>query len=238
MDYTLDWGPQYVPLLAGIACLTFGFTAYHFISHTTSIKERWQHLPAQQQAIRWVLFQKYTGFVFMGVLPLVVMLAIGQGPASFGVKAQFSMLSTYWVLGLAAIIIPMNFFAARKPVNLKQYPQIRVNEWNGRLLVANAMGWISYLLGYEFLFRGVFLFTTYQALGAWPAILLNASVYAIAHIPKGLRETIGAIPLGLLLCVITLNTGTIWVAFLVHVTLALSNDFWSIAFHPEMKYKL
>lgn len=103
------------------------------------------------------------------------------------------------------------------------------------MVAHNAFTWIAYLFGYELMFRGLLLFTTVEFMGAWPAIILNTALYALVHIPKNLEETIGAVPLGLLLCLITLSTGTFWVAFGVHVCLALSNFFFSLRNHPEMQ---
>ena len=104
------------------------------------------------------------------------------------------------------------------------------------MVYLNLLGWFLYLFGYEFLFRGVLLIPVVKALGVWPAIAINVAIYSATHIPKGLDETVGAIPLGLALCLLTLATGTIWIAFLVHVTMAWTNTLTSLKFNPEMKY--
>ncbi|MFO7722243.1 MAG: hypothetical protein R6V49_03375, partial [Bacteroidales bacterium] len=52
----------------------------------------------------------------------------------------------------------------------------------------------------------------------------------------GLGETIGAGVLGLVLCILTLHSGTIWIAFMVHVAMALTNSFTALKFHPDMQY--
>ena len=97
------------------------------------------------------------------------------------------------------------------------------------------MGWAAYLFGYELLFRGVLLFPLADELGVWTAIAINIALYSATHIPKGLDETIGAIPLGLVLCILTLYTDTIWIAFIVHVIMAWTNTFTALRFNPEMK---
>ncbi|MBK8558078.1 MAG: CPBP family intramembrane metalloprotease [Lewinellaceae bacterium] len=71
-------------------------------------------------------------------------------------------------------------------------------------------------------------------MGVWPAIAINTSLYAITHVPKGETEGIGAIPLGVLFCLITLESGTIWVAVLVHWVMSLSNEWLSLKHHPEI----
>jgi membrane protease YdiL (CAAX protease family) len=92
------------------------------------------------------------------------------------------------------------------------------------------------MTAYEILFRGILLFGTLPLLGAPAAILLNMSLYSLTHIPKGLKETLGALPVGFLFCAITLYTGTIWIALLVHGMLAVANDLFALYFHSEMGY--
>jgi membrane protease YdiL (CAAX protease family) len=100
----------------------------------------------------------------------------------------------------------------------------------------NAFGWFIYLFGYELLFRGILLFPLVDSLGVWPAIAINIALYSATHIPKGLDETMGALPLGLVLCILTLYSGTIWIAFFVHVAMAWTNSFTALKYHPDIHY--
>jgi hypothetical protein len=50
-----------------------------------------------------------------------------------------------------------------------------------------------------------------------------------------LSETIGAIPFSIVLCLLTISTGTIWIAFLVHVTMAWTNSLTALKHQPDMK---
>jgi membrane protease YdiL (CAAX protease family) len=81
------------------------------------------------------------------------------------------------------------------------------------------------------------LFPIYQLVGLWPAIAINVALYAATHIPKGIEETIGAVPLGIVLCILTLQTGTLWIAIFVHVALAWTNSLTALKFHPDIHYK-
>ena len=80
------------------------------------------------------------------------------------------------------------------------------------------------------------MFPLIEPLGVWPAIAVNIALYSATHIPKGLDETIGAIPLGLVLCLLTLSSGTIWIAFFVHVAMAWTNTFTALRFNPDTNY--
>jgi membrane protease YdiL (CAAX protease family) len=97
------------------------------------------------------------------------------------------------------------------------------------------MAWILYLAAYEFMYRGFFLFIAESYTEMWIAIGLNVVVYAMAHIPKGLKETLGSVPFGLLICYIVLTTGSILVPYVLHVVMALSNEWFSFRAHPDMR---
>ncbi|MEZ5021390.1 MAG: CPBP family intramembrane glutamic endopeptidase [Bacteroidales bacterium] len=72
------------------------------------------------------------------------------------------------------------------------------------------------------LFRGVLLFGLAKPLGPVVATAVNVILYSAAHIPKGKGETLGAIPFGMVLCILTLVSGTIWIALL---------PIWSMLLH-------
>ena len=230
------WREEDLLTVTAIAAVTIGFIAYQFIAHAPSLYKRFhQNYRNEQAAVNWVLFQKFTGFAFLGLLPAIAGIWAQGSLAFFGMKLSLSFIDLYWILGAAVLIIPINLVNARKPDNLEVYPQIRAKEWTYGLFALNALGWASYLLAYEFLFRGLLLFGTLEALGMWPAIALNVCIYACVHMPKGVKETIGAIPLGIVVCIATIQTGTIWAAFFIHLLLALSNDVIAFSAHPDMK---
>lgn len=240
MSFDLTWrNSDFLPFFT-IITSTFFFSVYWFIFASEKIKQRfYSNFPDNDEGtIRHVLFTKYAGFVLMGVLPAAVFMTLFPYSLSdYGIAFDkgTNLLSLYWCLGLGAIIIPMNYFAARRPKTFSMYPQIRAKEWDRKLILRYSLAWCAYLFGYEFLFRGILFIPLVDAMGVWPAISVNIALYSATHIPKGADETIGAAPLGLVLCLITLQTGTIWVAFIVHVFLALSNSLFALKFHPEFK---
>ena len=177
----------------------------------------------------------------MGILPTILCLVFlpkltlaDLGLTFIYKTAQFSI---FWISGLSILIIPLVYFSAKKPKNLVNYPQIRAKVWTKKMIFINALGWFLYLFGYEFLFRGILLIPLIEPLGMWPAIAINIALYSATHIPKGLDETVGAIPLGFVLCLLTISSGTIWIAFIVHVVMAWTNTFTALKFHPEMNLK-
>ena len=227
---------QHMAFILAISVLTVGYLSYFFITKSAAIHAWFVKTYGEEKTkIGWVIFQKFSGFLFLGLLPGVVILSASTiRLPDIGVDLKNVVQSIYWIAGLSVVIVLINFFGARKPDNLQVYPQIRIQEWSIKVLLLSSSGWFVYLLGYEFLFRGVLLFISLPLLGYWPAIFLNVSLYAFVHMPKGAKETIACIPLGFVLCVLTLETGTIWIAFFTHLALALSNEYFSIFFNKKM----
>ncbi|MFT6323578.1 MAG: membrane protease YdiL (CAAX protease family) [Halieaceae bacterium] len=195
-----------------IIVATFGFIIYWFIAKSGKIKARFYNSnTADEASIKHILFTKYMGLLWMGIIPLILLLIIlpQYRLADYGLTLlpETTLTSMAWIVGLALIIVPVAIFSAKNPKNFVNYPQIRAKEWTTSLKGRNALGWAAYLFGYEILFRGILLFPLVAQFGVWPAIAINVALYSSTHIPKGLDETIGAIPLGIVLSLLTLLTG-------------------------------
>jgi len=234
-----SWQKEYLEPILAMALLTIGFSVYHFISISKKVQQKYAQKYGEEKGhTKFLWMTRHLGSMSIGIIPaIIMMLVLGKTPADYGFAFKNHLTSLAWIFGLGLVIIPMNFFNSKKEKNLLFYPNVREKVWTKKMVATNAFSWISYLFGYELMFRGLLLFATVPLLGEWPAIVLNIAFYALVHVPKNLEETIGAFPLGLLLCLITLTTGTIWVAFFVHILLALSNFFFSLKHNPEMTVK-
>ncbi len=102
-------------------------------------------------------------------------------------------------------------------------------------LVVDFIFWALYLLAYEFMFRGVVLFIAIGEVGLSTAIGINITIYALAHVPKGAQEAFGALLLGVLLSLLTYNSSSILYAWLIHLALAISNDFSAAYYKKRVK---
>lgn len=224
-----------------VMLLTFFFLLYWFTAQSDLVKAWfYRRYQSDKASVYYITSGRVFGFLTLGVLPGIISLILMPRYAlhDFGLtfRPATALFSLLWILGLGTVMATVVYRNASKPENLAQYPQIRAKGWTRQTVILNVMGWALYLLGYEFLFRGILLFPLAAHLGVWPAIAINVAIYALIHIPKGVKETLGAIPLGLVLCLLTLASGTIWIAFFVHLTMALTNSFASLKFHPDMVY--
>ena len=213
-----------------IATVTVAFLVYHYTTQSVLLRKKFdQKLGAEQAKISWVHFQRLFAVFCFGIVPAIILAAQNVDFQKVGLNFQNLGTSLKWVLGLGAVVVTMNYFAARSADNLAMYPQIRVAvPWPVPLKVASALSWVAYLLAYEFMFRGFLLFSCIREMDRPLAITVNTALYALVHLPKGWKETVGAIPLGIVLCLLTLQTGNLWIAVGVHVAMALSNEWWSL----------
>ena len=228
-----------VEVILVLANLTLGFLAFYFVPKSKRIRIRIESGYGTEKSLGiLVLFRRLCGFVFLGIIPaLVTWAGSGGNLLKYGFGGGNLQESIFWTGILSVIIIVLNVFNARKPSNLAVYPEIRIRRWSSRLLVISSISWVVYLIAYESLFRGLFLFTFEAWFGPVIAIAINVSIYSLTHIYKGIKEAAGAIPFGILICWVTLQTGNIWSAVAVHIVMALSNEYLSLYFHPEISVK-
>ncbi len=227
-------------LLSGtiaIGTATLAFLIYHFVFSSNQIN-RWFKDKFDEAEIskRKILYHRLLGGFLYGLIPFLIIIFVFRRPLNqYGFSGDYIIKSTLWWIPIAALVVLITYLSAKSEKNLAMYPQIRVSEWNRGLLIVSALSWITYLVGYEFLFRGFLLFTCLESFGYLPAIVINICLYSLFHIHKGAREAFGSLLFGALLCYLTLYLGSFWFAIFVHITMALSNEWFSLGFQPEMK---
>jgi membrane protease YdiL (CAAX protease family) len=185
------------------------------------------------------LMQKLYGFLLLGVLPWLLFYPFFK--INTHGHEPFSSLpfNAWWLMAfLVPLIVVLIYFSARKSDVYSRLPVIRRREWGISDILISITGWGFYLLGYEYLFRELLLFTMAESLGVPIAIAVNVALYSAFHLPNGKNETLGAIPFGLVLCLVSLQTGSFAMAFLLHLTLSVSSEVFSIIHNPEMSFKL
>ncbi|MDP4282408.1 MAG: CPBP family intramembrane metalloprotease [Bacteroidota bacterium] len=222
-----------------IAITIICFYCYHFLT-AFGISSRlfWSLFPEYMPpTARNFISAKVVGFIFLGFLPFVVFVLLYFIPIE-ELGFSFGETGRYWYL---AVIVPLffilfSFLASQNSKNREVSPQMRLHIWTPGYLLISFTGWGAYLLAYEFLFRGVLWFSCFNAFGFWPAFVINLALYSSLHIPKGFKETMGAIPFGALVCFTTWLTGSFYIAFLTHYSMAASMEFFSVYFNPEMKF--
>ena len=230
---------EYVPPFFIVICVTMAtFLIYLTGSNYALIN------PAKNSSTdskRAVLLNRLFGFICYGGIPLATILFLLTEPqpiSTFGLKPAFQAVSFYWLILLVPLMIFIAYLGNRTPDETELYPMIRIKEWTFGLILLNSASWIIYLIGYEFFFRGFLLHGSLMIMDSWSAVALNAVVYALMHLHKNMRETIGSIPFGAVLAIISLHTGSIWTGVIIHSVLAISNSLWAVKLQPDFDFDI
>jgi membrane protease YdiL (CAAX protease family) len=229
---------EQVFFIFAITATLLGFYGYFFLSHSAILKKYFSgRFSGDLLRMNGVLFHKLAGCLFMGILPAAFYLILFRAaPPHFGITLTHLLANLEWMGGISVVIVLVSSQLARSPKLMQQYPEMRINRWTARRFAVSSLGWIAYLTAYEVLFRGFLLFASLEAFGYWPAIAVNVAIYSAVHLPKGIGETLGAIPFGILACVLTINTGSILIPLFAHISLAVSMEYFTIKYNPEMSF--
>lgn len=181
------------------------------------------------------LLKKCSGFLILGLIPgIMYYFFLNRDFEEFGLSLNLIMHNLLLILLLIAIITVI-IFINQKINRQNNSLQINVSEWNIFLFLINAAGWIIYLIGYEFLFRGILLFECYASFGFWPAIAINIAIYSAIHLVNGKDQALGALVFGGVACYFTLSCGTILIPVIMHITLSLGSDYFSIRYNKSLR---
>ena len=213
---------ELLPLFIGVS----GYLIYFKILKSAQIETLLnQYFKTSKQSFYWVQFTRGVAFICMALLPLAFLKT--SNLEFWELTYTWTPTDSKYTIILALILIPLGALNAKGKSHLTQYPQVRMTRWNKVEYITNILSWGLYLLSYEFLFRGVLFLGLIPFTGLYIAIGINTVLYALAHLYKGKKETLGSIPLGIILCYITWKTGTIWTAFAIHWIMAGNNFIWS-----------
>lgn len=219
-----------------IPLVTVSFLIHHFISQSEAVASRFDSkFRPPSSEIRMKVFQRLLAVLLFGVIPVsVIILQPGVSLSDYNIGKEISRNDVIFALIGAAFIFPLVYFFSRKPGNLRKYPQFRLKVWDYSLVILSFSLWIAYLLAYEFMFRGILLYSCIRSFDVPTALVINICIYTLVHLPKGITETVGAIPFGLILCLLVIHLDSVWVAVFIHSILALSNEWFSMKAHPDM----
>jgi membrane protease YdiL (CAAX protease family) len=174
-----------------------------------------------------------------GAMLLAVSLVAATGslaPAGwFAAPASFEAL--LWVAIPASILVPVVWRAGREPAQQARYPDFRVPNASRRDQLLSAASWLTYLVGYEALFRGLILGLCVQVAGLETGLAIHTALYVLAHLHKDAAETIGCIPTGYLFGYMTVHTESLWPAIILHVVIAIAAEQSAGRSNPALQWR-
>lgn len=212
--------------MIALICYVFLYLTYYFCSDFSFIKKyRLKFNESADNFEKSVYLRRSIGFLLLGIIPFIIAFFDFFRPISdYGVGIPTGQYAWLWFLVPTLVISLGSIFRSGKKIDTAYYPEVRSQNWTKKRTIINAIFWVLYLLGYEFAIRGFVFFTSLYAFGLWPAIIINSALYSFIHIFKGPKEAYGAFFLGILFCLITYYTNSFWIAFVIHVLIAVIND--------------
>ncbi len=238
MDYSFNLPSDDLGPVLAIGLTTVCFLITWFVGFSPKLKASLiAQFGEEKGKARQIVFHKLLGVLFLGIVPTIAFFILVPNAFNYlGLGFQNTSLSLLYIGGLMCLLSPLMIHSSKQKEGQAMYPPLRLQIWTPKYLVFDALVWALYLFAYEILFRGLLLFSCVEAWGVYPAIVINIALYACTHIPKGGQESFGAIPLGILFCLMTLHTGTIWAAFVIHFLMAFVNDLLHIYQNDEMGF--
>ena len=157
---------------------------------------------------------------------------LGLGEWKFGLK--------FLLLGMAVMIVPL-YFTGKNPEFIAEYPLSRLAGKSPAWFILWELSYLTYYIGFEFMFRGFLLFGLRPKTGAWVAILIETMISTLIHIGmtahlngsvivvgKPEMETLSAIVAGLVFGAIALRTRSIVWPLLFHWFVGMGTDFFCL----------
>jgi membrane protease YdiL (CAAX protease family) len=177
------------------------------------------------QAGRWILLhiRHAGGLIFMIVLPVFFLPSMPKDLLEWPQHIDHVQVMALMITGLAVLLL------AAKEADKSGNKIIVANSGSSAHALLHMLLRNSFLISYEWFFRGVVLFSCVSLYGLVPAVIINIVLYALIHSISGRKEFFGSILLGIILCVFTLWWQSAWPAILLH--LLLSATYESVLLH-------
>lgn len=181
---------------------------------------------------------KLTGGVIFGLIPITLVVLFtditpaetGFTPGNMGNHKKLLFFSLSGITVLTYFMSGLKNFRNRFPGNI-------MKEVNAGSILYSATGWITYLFGYELMFRGILWFVCYSAFGFFPALLINLILYSFAHLNQGFIPSLGAIPAGITFCLLSHISGSFLFPFFAHSAMAVSFEIFCLIPRPSLKLR-
>lgn len=230
-------GALSAPINAAPDVYTIGFVSLVFIIYQliteTSLPSRLSGRELSRNTK--VLFTRVSGVFILGGAALFLESRNDFEGIRNLVTPEF-LSSLHWVILALAVILAINIFTTA-PDGRDKYPQLKFETWHSRHFILNSITWLAYLFSYEWILRGPLLTEMVSLAGTWQGVAINTVFYSLIHAVKGRKEMIASLPVGVILCSVTLYTGSFLAAFILHGAFALAYEYKLVYLQHNPRYK-
>jgi len=178
-----------------------------------------------------IIYHNVMAFIIFFVMGTIfTKFVLKQNLTEFGLGFKHKKLSLWLVLISIPVAFLCGIMAITSAEMIAQYPLINLNVYNSFVHILLYYGsYFLYYLGWEYLFRGMFLNASKQKVGTAEAILITTLISALIHTSiagfgKPMIETLSAIPAGLIFGYIAHKTKSIYPTLFIHFFIGVAND--------------
>ena len=178
------------------------------------------------------IYHHLGAFVILGLCSVVLGSVLGFRPRGLGLGAgdwRFGL--KFCAIVIPLLVAPITFAGSHSADVLREYPVSKEALRSGGAFAMHVAFYLCYYVGWEVFFRGYALFGLIERMGKWGAILVQVIPSTVIHTSivcagKPFAETIGAVPVGILLGWLTVRTRSVWYAFAIHAAIGVLTDVW------------
>jgi len=192
-----------------------GFVVYFIISYAYKVLKirNIEEALLTSKGLFFSNLKHITGIVLFGILFFLIAPEYRFLILSF---EDFHFSNLVWIIPVLILSAALAYNAVKKRLSLlAEKSTVRISKAWSYFSIR-----ILFLFSYEFFFRGVIFFACLEVFNLANAILITTILYVVIHSFDSRNEILGAIPFGILLCLFSYYTNSIWPAFLIHLTLS------------------
>lgn len=190
----------------------------------------WLGLDAGETATVSYFYWYGCSFVFLMVVPLMVIAANGDSVRDYGLglgQASIGARTAILCLGfmLAVLVVPLPGLGAVYELEgfQRKYPLFREATRSWGLFAAYELAYAAYFVAWEFFFRGYMLFGLEKVIGRW-AVFAQMLPFVLLHFGKPDIEALSSVFGGLVLGWLAWRTRSFWYGVAIHASMAVALD--------------
>jgi membrane protease YdiL (CAAX protease family) len=209
------------------------FTLMVTLLHQKNLRNRHDDFTAALNYFIWF-------FTMFLVGPILVLAAAGQPIAQtlqmLGLRVGRLGSGLFWCAVGIPISLLIAFLASKDERIQATYPfSKKACTKPGLFVTLEAMYLVFYYVPWEFLFRGLLLFTLVDTVGLWAALSIQTIISTLYHIGHPDTEIIGALLGGFVYGLIAYHTGSIFYTVFLHGLLGIATDTFLYFRHHHKK---
>jgi hypothetical protein len=188
-----------------------------------------KHFSASDYKGLYPAFYWHGGSLFLlGIIPLLLgSLVIKRPIKELGISLGDWRFGLKTVIVLYLMFLPILFLVSCDAAFQAKYPMFADAKNSVLHFLIYEGSYITYFIGWEFIFRGYMLFGLKPAIGLY-SVFVQTIPFAIMHFGKPQIETLSAVFAGIILGYLALRTRSFWYGWLLHCLVAVTIDLLAI----------